>query len=65
MFQNILGNESIKKLLIEALKNDQVSHSYLFVGNSGIGKKMIAKEFAKEYCVWMKRINIVIIVNLV
>ncbi len=47
MFQNILGNESIKKLLIEALKNDQVSHSYLFVGNSGIGKKMIAKEFAK------------------
>ena len=47
MFQNILGNENIKKLLQEALKNNQVSHSYLFVGNSGIGKKMIAKEFAK------------------
>ncbi len=47
MFQNILGNDKIKELLQESIKNNQVSHSYLFIGESGIGKKMIAKEFAK------------------
>ena len=47
MFQNILGNNKIKELLQEAVKNNKVSHSYLFIGNSGIGKKLIAKEFAK------------------
>ena len=47
MFQNILGNDKIKKLLQESVNNNKVSHSYLFVGKSGIGKKMIAREFAK------------------
>lgn len=47
MFQNILGNDKVKKLLQESINNNQVSHSYLFIGESGIGKKMIAKEFAK------------------
>ena len=47
MFQNILGNDKIKNLLQESVNNNKVSHSYLFVGRSGIGKKMIAKEFAK------------------
>ena len=47
MFQNILGNDKIKELLQEAVKANKVSHSYLFVGQAGIGKKMIATEFAK------------------
>ena len=47
MFQNILGNDKIKNLLQESVNNNKVSHSYLFVGKSEIGKKMIAKEFAK------------------
>ena len=47
MFQNILGNDKVKELLQESVNNNQVSHSYLFIGESGIGKKMIAKEFAK------------------
>lgn len=47
MFQNIIGNERIKKILQEVLKNNKVSHSYLFLGQAGIGKKMIAVEFAK------------------
>ena len=47
MFQNILGNEKIKELLQDALYRNKVSHSYLFLGQEGIGKKMIAKEFAK------------------
>ena len=47
MFQNILGNEKIKELLQDTIKNNKNSHSYLFLGQTGIGKKMIAKEFAK------------------
>ena len=47
MFENILGNDKIKKELIGSINNGKYSHSYLFLGISGIGKKMIAKEFAK------------------
>ena len=47
MFENILGNDKIKKELIGSINNKKYSHSYLFLGISGIGKKMIAKEFAK------------------
>ena len=47
MFSNILGNDKIKELLEKSVKNNKISHSYLFVGVEGIGKKMIAKEFAK------------------
>ncbi len=47
MFNNILGNDNIKELLTNAIKSNKTSHSYMFVGTEGIGKKMIAKEFAK------------------
>lgn len=48
MFENIIGNNKIKEYLKTSIKNETVSHSYLFVGIDGIGKKLIAKEFAKE-----------------
>lgn len=47
MFKEIVGNEPIKKMLEQAIKSKRVSHSYLFVGISGIGKKKLAIEFAK------------------
>ncbi len=47
MFENILGNDKIKQELIQMVKFNKVSHSYIFIGTSGIGKKIIAKEFAK------------------
>ena len=47
MFENIIGNSPIKNILKQAIKNEKVSHSYLFIGISGIGKKIIATEFAK------------------
>lgn len=48
MFENIIGNEKIKEYLKTAIDEQQVSHSYLFIGIEGIGKKLIAKEFAKK-----------------
>ena len=47
MFNNILGNEEAKKILENTIKTGNISHSYMFVGQNGIGKFMIAKEFAK------------------
>lgn len=47
MFESILGNEKIKNSLIKSVNLNRYSHSYLFLGVQGIGKKMIAREFAK------------------
>ena len=47
MFNNIIGNEKVKELLVNSIKNNKISHSYMFVGTEGIGKSLIAKEFAK------------------
>ncbi len=47
MFQRIIGNDKIKNELINSIKLNKYSHSYLFLGKSGIGKKLIAREFAK------------------
>ena len=47
MFDKILGNSNIKDELIHIVELNKISHSYLFLGTSGIGKKEIAKEFAK------------------
>lgn len=47
MFENIIGNNKIKHELLNAASKNLNSHSYLFIGTDGIGKKLIAKEFAK------------------
>ncbi|MCI8760440.1 MAG: DNA polymerase III subunit delta' [Clostridia bacterium] len=48
MFEKIIGNDSIKEILTKSIKNETISHSYLFVGIQGIGKKKLAFDFAKE-----------------
>ena len=47
MFEGIIGNDKIKKELEFLAKTEKYSHSYLFLGTAGIGKKLIAREFAK------------------
>ena len=47
MFEKIIGNNNIKNELIHTVELNKKSHSYLFLGTAGIGKKEIAKEFAK------------------
>lgn len=48
MFENILGNDLIKNMLKQTLISGQISHSYLMIGISGIGKRMIAYQYAKS-----------------
>lgn len=48
MFEKILGNERNKEILEKTIKLNKTSHSYLFWGTEGIGKKLIAKEVAKR-----------------
>ena len=47
MFNNIIGNDENKTLLNNTIKQNNISHSYMFVGTEGIGKFLFAKEFAK------------------
>ena len=47
MFSDIIGNDKLKKELIHSVEINKTSHSYLFWGTEGIGKKKIALEFAK------------------
>ena len=47
MFDKIVGNRDIKKSLENAIKIGKISHSYLFIGTEGIGKKQVALEFSK------------------
>ena len=48
MFENIIGNERNKEILEKAIEINKTSHSYIFCGTEGIGKKLIAKELAKK-----------------
>lgn len=46
-FDDFIDQESVKQILINSLKNQKISHAYLFSGPRGIGKTSMAKIFAK------------------
>ena len=46
-FASVVGQDIVKKILINSIKNNKISHAYLFSGPRGIGKTSIAKIFAK------------------
>ena len=48
MFEKVIGNNAIKEMLASSLEKETLSHSYLWIGLQGIGKKMLALEFAKR-----------------
>ena len=49
MFESILGHEKEKKILINDIQNESVSHAYVFSGPKGIGKRTTAEEFARKF----------------
>ena len=46
-FHDIIGQKEIIEYLKGALSNNQVAHAYLFDGEKGTGKKMVAGIFSK------------------
>ncbi|BBF44634.1 DNA polymerase III delta prime subunit [Lachnospiraceae bacterium KM106-2] len=56
-FKEIIGHESIIDHLQNAIRQDKVSHAYIFNGESGMGKHLVAKVFAKVLQCEAKGIN--------
>lgn len=46
-YKDIIGHEKEIEMLKRAIENKNISHSYLFEGKEGIGKKMVAYVFSK------------------
>ncbi len=47
VFEEVLGQEHIVKILKNQIKNDKISHAYLFSGTRGTGKTTLARILAK------------------
>lgn len=47
-FKSIIGNTNVKEYLNKSIEQNNILHSYLFLGTEGIGKMLIAKEFARK-----------------
>jgi DNA polymerase-3 subunit delta' len=46
-FKDIVGQDRAIKILQSAIRNNRLSHAYLFVGPDGVGKGLTAKTLAK------------------
>lgn len=46
-FKDFIDQDNIKKILVNSIVNNRISHAYLFSGPRGIGKTSMAKIFAK------------------
>ncbi|MBM3251728.1 MAG: DNA polymerase III subunit delta' [Candidatus Omnitrophica bacterium] len=46
-FKKIIGQEKAINFLLQSIKNNKLASSYLFIGPEGVGKALVAQEFAK------------------
>ena len=46
-FDDFIDQDNVKKILVNSIINDKITHAYLFSGPRGIGKTSMAKIFAK------------------
>lgn len=46
-FGDIIGQEAAIKILREQLAVERINHAYLFTGKDGVGKKSLARQFAR------------------
>jgi len=46
-FADVIGHEGPKRKLRTALANETIGHAYVFVGDEGIGKRLMALRFAQ------------------
>jgi DNA polymerase-3 subunit gamma/tau len=47
-FQQLMGQEHVVTVLVNALEQQRLHHAYLFTGTRGVGKTTIARIFAKS-----------------
>ena len=47
MFENLIGQERVKKLLKKIIETEKIPHAFLFYGKDGVGKRNFAIEFSK------------------
>lgn len=47
-FENLIGNEKTKNLLSYMVEQGKITHSYLFIGPSGVRKDIICKRICKN-----------------
>lgn len=46
-FEDITGQSKVKRLLQSCIVNNKISHSYIFEGQEGIGKKTMSRAFSR------------------
>lgn len=47
-FENLIGNDKIKDLLYKIIEQDKITHSYLFLGPSGVRENFICERICKD-----------------
>lgn len=47
-FNKLIGNDKVKDTLKNIIKTNTVVHSYMFIGPSGIRKKLICQRICKN-----------------
>lgn len=55
LFKEIIGNEKVKKRLVQSVKDNRVSHAQLFFGSAGSGTLALAIAYSQYLCCKQKQ----------
>ena len=48
-FEDVIGNENVKNYLRKSIENNNILHSYMFIGTEGIRQTENSKRICKIY----------------